>query len=118
MSHVGNVATFATGVYTVTRTAAGARTGGMVAQGTQTTFEVQGALLPASARILRLHKTGARAEDVCVLYVAQPLRVLEPECDVVTINGEAWRAFSCKAWDVPEHGAAFYEVLVSRIPQP
>ncbi len=118
MSLADTIDTFGTGTYTVTRTAAGARTGGMVAQGAQSTFSVEASVVPAGGRSLQVMAHGVRAEEIRTLYTKTPLKVLEPECDVVTIDGEGWRAFQCKRWDVEVFGDPFYEVLVSRIAQP
>jgi len=86
----GNIASFATGTYTVTRR--GPSTVGVDGRAdlaTSTTFSILAAVQPLGGRDLQLQTNGMRVAERQTLYTETRLRVKD-DPDIVTIAGEDW----------------------------
>lgn len=119
---IGNLAT---GTYTVTRTAAGARVSGRYAPGTQTTFPITAGIESVSGRELQDMPEGQRGDEVIRIFTATPLLGRRPgfDPDVITYQppgyeapGEPWTVLGAEVLD--GLGEVHYEVLACRAPSP
>lgn len=106
------IASFGTGSYTVTRTAASTTDGhGRMVAGSTSTFVVLASIQPASGRELQTMPEGLYNEDIRIAYTTAELKV-GPRPDVVTIDGEAWAAFRVQRWQA--FGGTHYKTYLSR----
>lgn len=115
MSLNGVIARFATGTYTVTRTAAGTLSAGHYTAGATSTFSIVASVQPASGRSLRVLAEGRRGDEVRELYTTTELRLgaagsIDP--DTVSIDGETWEV--CNVKRSQHFGETHYVVLISR----
>lgn len=109
MSVVGVIDHFATGTYTVTRTAAPTVVDGYAVAGASSTFQVVAVVVPLSGRDLQSLPEGLLATDSRKVITATQLR----PTDVVTIDSEPWAVYGI---DGPYtlRGGTHYNALVAR----
>jgi len=111
----GLVASFRTGTYTVTRTARGTTSRGVVADGTQTTFTIDASVSPLGEHDQVNVPEGRRSSEMRLIFTTTLLRPSLQggayEADVVTIAGESWSIYDQDAWIDPVSGASFYRYL-------
>lgn len=116
MSLVPVIADFATGTYTVTRTAPGAFTLGRYAPGATSTFSAVMSVQPTGARDQVIMPEGIHYEDAVVCYVAEELHAFDATTgagDKFTYRGEVYRVFAVEGpWELD--GGAHYVARASR----
>lgn len=100
MALVDVIASFATGTYSVTRTAAGAYTVGRYAAGGTSTFSIEASVQPVTGRDLKKVPEGHHADELRIVYTTTELRTRAPgsEPDVVTIDSEPWHVVRFERW--------------------
>lgn len=116
MSILGNIASFATGTYTLVRTAVGSHVRGRYASGASTLAQtITACIQPLSGRDLKVLAEGQRADETRVIYTETELRTRHPSDnpDRVVIDGEAWEVFRVERWE--GFGTTHYRALVSRL---
>lgn len=117
MSLVGVIDDFATGTYTVTRTAVGAYdSAGRYTAGSTSTFSVVASVQPTSARDQVVMPEGIHYEDAVVVYVATELRAFDASTgagDTFPYRGDTYRVFSVEGpWELD--GDAHYVARATR----
>ena len=119
MNVAGLIASFATGSYTVTRTARGSVVRGKAESGTQTTVTITGSAWPAKAGDLMRLPEGRRASEALNLMTATELYVggqgSAYEADKVSVQGESWEVSDVDTWTDPLSGDAGYKCLLTVI---
>lgn len=119
MSLLRVINTFATGTYTVTRTAAGTVTQGRYTPGAATTFAVRACIQPPKGRQLAPRPEGQKGEEVRTMFSPVQLLTRAPgqEPDVVTVAGEPWVVVEVQAWQ-SRAGHAHWRCQIARRIQP
>lgn len=120
MSLTDVIGVFGTGTYTVTRTAAGARTLGRYAPGATSTFTIAASVQPLTGREIKALPEGDHADEHRVVYTTTELRTLMASVgapDSVSIDGEAWDVARVEKWPGPS-GTTHYRARVSRKARP
>lgn len=117
MNVAGLISSFATGTYTVTRTARGSTVRGKTAAGSTSSVSITAAVWPAGGSDLRRLPEGRRASQALALMTATQLYVGGQgdayEADTVSIDGEAHEVSDVDAWTDPLTGAVGYKCLVT-----
>lgn len=119
MNVAGLIANFATGTYTVTRTARGSTVRGKTGAGSTSTVTARAAVWPASGDDLRRLPEGRRTAEslnfvtVTELYVGGQGEAYE--ADTVSIRGESWEVSDVDAWIDPLSGAVGYKCIVTAV---
>jgi hypothetical protein len=118
MSLTGVIAGFASGTYTVTRTAAGTLTTGRYTAGATSSFSIVATIQPMTGRNLKILPEGQHAEETMVVYTTTELRARTPasEPDVFTFDGEAWKVVNVKRWQA--FGDTHYVATIGRTVTP
>lgn len=114
MSLLSVITRFATGTYTVTRTAAGGNTAGRYTAGATSTFSIVASVQPVTGRYLRVLAEGQRADEARLIFTSTELRTRTPtnEPDLLAVDGETWEVFRVNRW---QHlGETHYVVMASR----
>jgi len=115
----GLISRFATGTYTVTRTARGNTVRGRVQTGTQTTFTITASISPATGNELLKLPEGRRAVETRALFTNTLLRLGGQgeafEADSVTIGSESWMVCHVERWEDPHTLAIGYRCLVQEV---
>lgn len=119
MSLLGVITTFATGTYTVTRTAAGAFAQGRYTPGAASTFAVVACVQPPTGRKLEPVAEGQRGEETRTMFspVALVTRAPGQEPDVVTVDGEPWTVIEVQHWR-SRRGHQHWRCQIARKVQP
>lgn len=114
MSLTGAIASFSTGTYTVTRTAAGSSTLGRYTAGATSTFDIVASVQPVTGRDLLAMPEGLRADETRIVYTTTELRALTAasDADVVAIDGEVWGVVQVERWQA--FGGTHYRALAAR----
>lgn len=119
MNVAGLINSFATGSYTVTRTARGSITRGKIAAGTTSSLTIRASVTPAQPMDLMRLAEGRRTTDTVMLITATQLynggQGTAYEADKVAINGESWEVNIADIWTDPVSGSAGYRCLLSVI---
>lgn len=105
------IASFSTGTYTVTRTAADSYAAGIRTPGATSTFSIDASVQPVSGNDLRAVPEGRRVDDFRTLWTRTAL-ILTPNPDQVSIGGEVFEVFRAPAFGILE--PTFYRVMVTR----
>lgn len=96
------VSRFATGEYKVKRMSRGTYVKGRYSPGPVEEILVEGSLQPTNARELKLPEEGNRLKQFWKLYSDQQVVVNSAkslaDSDIVTVNGEEYRAYSLDIW--------------------
>ena len=113
---------FATGTYTVTRTAASTYVNGREVTGATTTFKIAASIQPLQGRIdgrvLQVLAEGRHTNNIRVVFTKTALRSISAP-DKVTIDGELWEVFAVERWEAfGPSGTAHYECFISRLALP
>lgn len=109
MSLLRPLKTFQTGTYTVTRRTPGTRVDGRWSDGVATTYtDTPMSIRPASGRDLKMLAEGTHVEDVRAVMCEFALR---PD-DVVEFDGDTWRVFNARDWNV--RGRRYVRALMAR----
>lgn len=111
MSVTDAIASFATGVYTVTRRAAGTSTKGKVTPGEASTFTIQASVQPLGGRELMRLTEGQRASERRLVFTTVELRTGTLP-DVITLGDEPWEVEAVESWVTPL--GTFYKVTAAR----
>lgn len=106
MDIAGLIASFATGTYTVTRTATSSYASrGRAAPGAVTTFSISAAVCPITGNDLKRLPEGFRASEAVTIFTSTQLtvggQVEDFEADVVTIDGSPWQVNHVETWRDP-----------------
>jgi hypothetical protein len=112
------ISDFATGTYTVTRTAAGAYTRGRYTAGSSTTFVLDACVQPLQGRELDSLQEGELTEEIRVIYSATELKTRTPdyEPDRISIDGESWTVIRVQRWQ--HWGEDHWRVFAAREKRP
>jgi hypothetical protein len=91
----GVIASFQTGTYAVTRTAASTNVMGRAVAGATTSLNIDASIQPVTGRVLRGAPEGATAEDVRVIYTLTELKTITPTTapDRIVIDGDTFVVF-------------------------
>lgn len=110
----GVIGAFATGSYTVTRTAAGATALGRYTAGSTSSFDIAASVQPVSGRDLLALPEGLRADETRIVYTTTELRALTSasDTDAITIDGETWDVVRVERWQA--FGGTHYRALAAR----
>lgn len=110
MSVATVIGRFTSGTYTVTRTAAGAYTGGIYAAGAASTFNIDADVFPVTGRELQALAEGQHGAELRQIFTLTELKTRSPttEPDTVSIGGETWEVFRVDAYP------SFYRAVVAR----
>jgi hypothetical protein len=114
----GAITTFATGTYTVTRTAADTYTNGVKVAGATSNVSIVASVQPLSGRDLQVLPEGQRADETLVLYTATQLFTRTPSQapDSISIDGSTYEVFKVETWNYI--GEIHYRAFVSRRGRP
>ncbi len=119
MDVAGLIASFATGTYTVTRTAASSLSRGKATAGTTSTATITASVWPASGNDLMRLPEGRRTSETLNLMTATQLYVggqgSAYEADKVSIGSESWEVSDVDTWADPVTSAIGYKCLVTVI---
>ncbi len=111
------IASFATGTYTVTRTARGTTTRGKTAAGTTSTLTITASVSPADGNDLMRLKEGQNAKETLTLFTATELYVggqgSAYEADTVAIGSNSYEVTEVDTWNDPVSGGTGYKCLLA-----
>lgn len=115
MDIAGLVASFATGTYTVTRTARGNTSYGVVSAGTQTTFTIRASVSPLGDEDLVRVPEGRRTMEARLIFSTTQLYLGGQgdayEADIISIQSESWQVTDEDNWLDPVSGATGYRYI-------
>lgn len=117
MPLVGSIASFSTGTYSVSRTAAGSYVDGFYVDGGVSSFNIDASIQPVTGRETLAVPEGYRAEETRVVYTTTELRALTPTSigDVITYKSEPWEVIKSEQW--PDlAGSEFTRAYIARRP--
>jgi hypothetical protein len=119
MDVAGLIASFATGTYTVTRTARGSITRGKTASGTTSTTTITAAVWPAAGNDLKRLPENRRATEAMNIMTATLLYVggqgSSYEADQIAIGSESYEVSDVDTWTDPVSGSIGYKCLATVI---
>jgi hypothetical protein len=113
----GLIASFATGTYTVTRTARGSITRGKTADGTTSSVSITAAVWPAVGNDLKRLPENRRTSEAVNLMTSTLLYVggqgSAYEADKVAIGSESYEISDVDTWTDPATGSIGYRCLAT-----
>lgn len=119
MNVAGLISSFATGTYTVTRTARGTTSNGKIGAGTASTFTVTASAWPASGPdLLRLPEARRTSFSMNVMTTTELLvggQGSAYEADKISINGDDWEISAVDPWQDPVSRSTAYRCLATVI---
>lgn len=117
MNVAGLISSFATGTYTVTRTARGSITKGKTAAGTTSSVTITACIYPATGTDLKRLPENRRTSEAMNLITDTELydggQGSDYEADTVSVFSETWEVSDVDRWVDPESGDTGYKCLVS-----
>lgn len=119
MNVSGLMASFATGTYTVTRTAHGSVVAGKTVAGTTTSVSVSAAIWPANNNDLMRLPENRRTTDAIALMTSSQIYIggqgTTHEADKISYLGETWEAADIDVWTDSLSGATAYKCIFTVI---
>lgn len=114
MSVAGTITSFATGTYTVTRTAAGTFAAGVHTPGATSSINIDAGIFPLTGRELQALPEGQHGAEVRQLFTETQLHSRTPTHapDKVSFDSETWTVIRVEKWP------SYYRALIAREPTP
>jgi hypothetical protein len=113
------ISSFSNGTFTVTRTARGSISRGVIAAGTQTSVTITAAWHPATGKDLLRLPEGRRTVETRVLYTITQMYVggqgADYEADTVSIGGASWECQQVETWQDTSSSRIGYRCIVQAV---